>query len=88
MNELFSSGRIVDIIIALMIVEWVALVAYRAQTGKGIPPLALSINLLAGVLLMLALRGALVGADWKWIALCLAAALPAHITDLARRWQT
>lgn len=36
---------------------------------------------------MLALRGALVGAWWGWIGLCLAASLLAHLADLRRRWQ-
>lgn len=87
MNELISSGRMIDLIIGCMLVEGVALLAYRARTGRGIAPRALAGNLLAGILLMLALRGALTGADWKWIALCLAAALPAHLADLALRWR-
>jgi hypothetical protein len=44
-------------------------------------------NLLAGACLMLALRGALAGAGGPWIALCMAAALLAHLTDLWRRWR-
>lgn len=87
MNELISSGRVVDFIIGCMLVEWVALAWYTARTGKGIAPRALTANFLAGILLMLALRGALITADWKWIALCLAAALPAHMADLAQRWR-
>lgn len=87
MSELFSNGRIVDIIIVCMVLEWIAIVAYKSRTGNGITPPDLSCNLLAGVFLMLALRGALVGAAWQWIALCLAAALPAHLSDLVRRWQ-
>lgn len=87
MNELISSGRAIDFIIGCMLVEWIAILAYGARTGRGIAPSALAGNLLAGILLMLALRGALVGANWKWIALCLAAALPAHLADLALRWR-
>jgi hypothetical protein len=36
---------------------------------------------------MLALRGALVGAWWGWIAVGLLAALVAHLFDLQRRWR-
>lgn len=87
MSELFSSGRMVDLIIVCMIIEWIAIVWYRAQTRNGISPLDLAGNLLAGVFLLLALRSALTGAEWQWTALYLAAALPAHVADLARRWQ-
>jgi hypothetical protein len=41
--------------------------------------------LLPAAMMMLALRGALTGAEWRWIALPLAAAFPIHMLDLARR---
>jgi hypothetical protein len=44
--------------------------------------------LLAGLFLLLALRGALAGAGWRWIALALTAACLAHVTDLGYRWRT
>lgn len=87
MNELFSSGRAIDLIIGGMIIEWIALSVYRIRTGKGIALREIASNLTAGIFLMLALRGALIGADWKWIALCVAVALPAHLADLAPRWR-
>ena len=37
--------------------------------------------------LMLALRGALVGASWGWIAAAMAGAGAAHLADLALRWR-
>lgn len=40
-------------------------------------------RLLPGALMMLALRAALTGADWRWTALALALSFPAHIADLA-----
>lgn len=87
MRELFSSGLIVDLIIVFVIVEWAAIVMYRARTGRGIPPLAITANLLAAVFLMLALRAALVGAHWQWMAAALTGALAAHLVDLAQRWR-
>jgi hypothetical protein len=84
-TELFGSGRIVDLIVALMLLEGIALVAYRRRTGRGIAPLDWVWNLLAGYFLLLALRAALVHSDWGWIALCLALALAAHMADLWRR---
>lgn len=88
MTELFASGRIVDLILALMMLEGALLLAYRLRTGRGLAPADLAVNLLAGACLLLALRGALVGAGWGWIAICLAAALPAHLADLRRRFSS
>ena len=78
MAELFASGRIVDLILLLMVVEAVVLIAWvRRMDLLG--------NLVAGAALLLALRGALADIWWGWIALCLALALLAHIVDLWRR---
>ena len=87
MSELFAGGRIVDLILGFMVLEAIALVAYRRSTGKGIARADLLANLFAGFFLLLALRGALMSAAWGWIAACLAAALVAHLADLRRRWQ-
>ncbi|WP_010162327.1 hypothetical protein [Sphingomonas sp. PAMC 26617] len=44
-----------------------------------------ALRLLPGALMMLALRAALTGAVWWWIALALAASFPAHLADLMRK---
>lgn len=77
----------VDAILVLVIVEGAALVAIRLRTGNGIPPGRLVANLAAGFALMLALRLALGGAPAALLALCLLAALVAHIADLAQGWR-
>ena len=87
MTELFTSGRIVDVILALMVLEGIVLVVYHRATGRGIAPSGLLANMLAGGCLLLALRVALTGASWHWIALSLAAALLAHLADLRCRWR-
>ena len=38
-----------------------------------------------GALLLLALRAALTGLDWPWIALPLLLSFPVHLADLIRR---
>lgn len=85
MAELFASGRIVDLIVALVVVEAVALIAlHRArQRGPGIA--SIIAMLVPGVCLLLALRAALTAAPWTTIALWLAAALVAHMADVAHR---
>jgi hypothetical protein len=87
MTSLFATGRIVDLILAFTAIEAVLLVAYHRRTGRGVAPAEFLGNLLSGIWLMLALRGALTGAWWGWIALCLAASLVAHLVDLRRRWR-
>jgi hypothetical protein len=87
MTALFTSGHVVDLILGFAALEALLLARHHRRTGRGVPPADLVSNLLAGVCLMLALRGALVGAWWGWIGLCLAAALLAHLDDLRRRWR-
>jgi hypothetical protein len=87
MTALFSNGRIVDFILALVIVEAAVLLTYRLVSGRGIPATSLLTNLLAGSCLLLALRSALTEFHWTWTAAWLAAALVAHVADLSQRWR-
>lgn len=85
MAELFASGRIVDLIIALIVVEAAALVALRRTRRRGPDVASVIAMLVPGVFLLLALRAALTAAPWTTISLWLAAALVAHIADVAHR---
>ncbi|NNM00430.1 MAG: hypothetical protein HKO62_06740 [Gammaproteobacteria bacterium] len=89
MNEivesLITSGRIVDIMLAVVVIEWLALGAWRVIRGNGLGIIGATMMLVPGTCLMLALRGALTGASWQWIALVLIASLFAHLTDMAIR---
>lgn len=87
MAELFATGRVVDLILALMVVEAVALGLLWARTARGVPPIALIVNLVAGALLLLALRAALTDAGPAATGTFLGLALVAHLADLALRWQ-
>jgi hypothetical protein len=85
MESMFSSGHIADIALLVMLAEAGVLYAYtlkRAGTLSFRPFLA---NLAAGALLVVAVRLALVGAAWRWIALALALSLLAHGYDLSLR---
>ena len=87
MREIIESGAIVDVMLLFVAIEVALLLLIRRRSGAGIAPRALLLNVGAGVSLMLALRTALVGAGWTWIAACLVGALVFHVADLAERWR-
>jgi hypothetical protein len=84
----WQDGQLVEFIIALTVLEAVALLAYHRLTGKGLSPGHYALNLASGLCLMLAVRSVLLDHDWRWTVLCLSAAGLAHGTDLWRRWQS
>jgi hypothetical protein len=86
MSDLFVSGAIVDVILALVLVEAIGVIAYRFATGGGPEPIGFVCNLLAGAFLLFALREALSGAPWIWVAASLSGAFVAHAADLLTRW--
>lgn len=87
MAELFASGRIADLIVLLTLAEGLLLSLYHRMTGRGLAPRQVISLLLPGIFLLLAMRFAMTGAWWGWVALCLSLALLAHLADLAARWR-
>jgi hypothetical protein len=85
MESLVRSGHVADVILACMVVEAVALLAWHRATGRGLRPGAVAALLLPGALLVLALRFALTGAAWSLVPLALVGALAAHLWDLRGR---
>jgi hypothetical protein len=79
MAALFASGRIIDAILLLTVLE-AGFLLWRRRAD-------LVLTLLSGLGVMVALRLALAGADWRWLALALLASLAAHVADLKRRWR-
>lgn len=86
MNEFFASGLAVDLVLMLMAAEAVLLLVVHRYAGRGPPPADLIANLLSGFCLLLALRAAIAGAAWPWLALALSGSLVGHLVDLKRRW--
>jgi hypothetical protein len=86
MDALFEGGRVIDLILLLMVVEAIVFAALYYMRGKGIAPVRLLPNLLAGAFLMLALRAALTGAGTLVIGGWLALGLAGHLADLVTRW--
>jgi hypothetical protein len=82
---MFSSGRVVDFILLIIAAEF-AFLSWRGRRPN-LPAvmLGLFISLAPGACLLLALRAALTGAPWTWVAAWLTLSLPLHIADLIRR---
>jgi hypothetical protein len=87
MTEWFASGRLVDAILALVVLEVVVLAMLWRRHRRGLPLADLLPNILAGALLLLALRLSLGGFGWQYCAASLAFAGVAHLVDLSRRWR-
>lgn len=85
MEDLVRSGGVADVILACLVIEAVALVAWHRTTGRGPAPLAVLALLLPGAFLVVALRLALTGGDAVLVAAALVGALVAHVWDLSGR---
>lgn len=86
MQELVESGRLIDAILASVLLQFAALASLHRLRGIGPAPRDLWPNLAAGAALLLAVRAALTDASWIAVAAWLACALVAHLIDLHRRW--
>jgi O-antigen ligase len=80
MDQLFSDGRMIDMAMAVLVVEALLLWAFARRRSALLP------TLLSGLMLMIAWRATQAGMTWVWIALPLSAAGAAHGWDLWRRW--
>jgi len=79
LSDWFTSGRAVDLVIAVMLVEAMLLIAHRRR------PMTIMLTILPGAAILLALRAALTGGSWEWVALWLTVSLPLHLADLRHR---
>jgi hypothetical protein len=85
MQAFFSSGHVVDLILAIIVVEYGVLAWGGRGLGFRAGLLDRLLALAPGVCLLLALRAALTGAAWPWVAAWLTASLPLHLVDAIRR---
>ncbi len=88
MSELLAGPRLIELIIAITLLEGLALTAYFRFTGKGVAPREFAANLLSGLCLMFALRNALLGQSGGVTALFLSVSGLIHASDLWRRWKS
>lgn len=80
MTWLYAQGHAVDLILGILLIEGIWLIRRRGWT-----PGAAAVALLPGAFLLLAVRAALLGLGWPWIALALLLSFPAHLADLLLR---
>ena len=79
MEDFFASGRAVDVVLGVLVAEFVWLsLKYRRVLDT-------ILMLLPAALILFGLRAALTDAAWPWIAIPLTLAFPAHLGDLALR---
>ena len=87
MTNFLYGVHTVDLVLAVVAVEIIAITVYWQAKHRGIAPAQLLPNLAAGALLLLALRFSLSGYAWPWYTACLALAGIANIADLRQRWR-
>jgi hypothetical protein len=80
---LFDIRHVVDLVIACIVLEMLALALLRSHSLRCALP-----SLMAGLAMALALRFALFGSAWPWVWLCMTAAGAAHAVEVMRRWRT
>lgn len=84
MEKFILSGQAIDLVLLVIALEFIGLLFLRRKTWRR-AVLDLFLALMPGVFLLVALRLALTGAGWEWIALAVAASFPFHVADLVRR---
>ncbi len=82
----FASGHVANLILVVMAIEGLALTMFAKKSKHRMRPSRIIVSLGAGAALVLALRAALTGAGWHWMALALSAAFVVHLVDLYWRW--
>lgn len=87
MTEIAAAAPLIDAVIVFTAIEMSALLSLYRLTGKGVAPRDFLANMVAGLCLMLALRGVVRDAGIEWLALFLLAAGVAHGIDILMRWR-
>ncbi len=88
MEEWLARGTLVDVALVAIVLEALLLVAYRRRTGRGLRPIDVLGQLLAGLMLLVAVRLAVTGAPTELVLLALTLSFPAHVFDLVRRFKS
>ena len=78
---------LVDLLIAFTVIEIGVLIVWHQRTGRGLAWVDIGPNLVAGLLLMAAVRCALTPGAGLGLLVCVAGAGICHVLDLRRRLQ-
>ncbi|MEL7542491.1 MAG: hypothetical protein AAGJ70_01820 [Pseudomonadota bacterium] len=84
---MLTSPLIVDLILGLVAIEIVVLSLWLGRRSELFAPLPVIANAMAGIGILIALKGALAGSPWPWVPTGLTLSLVAHLSDLALRWR-
>lgn len=79
MEQFFTSGHAIGLVLAFMAVEAVVLIMMKRRA------ITVILTIVPGAAMMLALGAALTGAGWQWVAIWLTVSLPLHLADLRHR---
>ena len=79
LQTFFESGHAADAVVVVLAIE----ALWLRRCGWAWPRIAMALG--PAVFIVLAVRAALVGASWHWVALALAASFPLHMVDILRR---
>jgi uncharacterized membrane protein len=82
----FKSGHVAHLIMMVMMIEGLVLTIIAKRSKHHLRPSRIVMSLAAGFALVFALRAALIGQGWQWMALALIASFAAHLIDLYWRW--
>jgi hypothetical protein len=78
----YTSPHLIDLILLFTALEGVILARWRK-----IPARTVTVMLLPGLCLLLALRMAMAGAAWPWVPVALTGALVTHFFDMRERFR-
>lgn len=87
MSAWMASGRVLDVIMAAMLLEGLGFGLLFRLRRRGVTPGSLLPNLASGLCLLLAMRMGIAQAWWPFISLSLLGALAGHVVDLRRQWR-
>ncbi|MEM9028587.1 MAG: hypothetical protein AAGC70_09495 [Pseudomonadota bacterium] len=86
MEDLIRSGRVADLILALLGLEFLLILLWRQLRGQRLAVMQLWPFFASGACLVCAFRSGVQQDDWQWTAMWFAAAFVVHLIDLKQRW--
>jgi hypothetical protein len=86
-SALLGSGRVLDAVLACIVLELLGLLAWRLLRREHAVQADVYLNMVSAAGLLLAAHAVLAAAWWGLTGLCLSASLVAHLAALRLRWR-